>query len=181
VSRGAWVLKNLLGTPPPAPPPGVETNLEQSAAPGTADLPLRARLERHRADPSCSACHTIIDPLGFALENFDLIGQWRDTDSGQPIDASAELWDGTHINGPSELRAALVERKNLFVTHAVEVLLTYALGRALEPTDMPAVRRIVREAAEDGYRFSSLVLGVTDSVPFTMKMKVLLETESTGA
>jgi hypothetical protein len=158
----------------------VETNLDQSAAAGTADLPLRARFERHRADPSCAACHAMIDPLGFSLENFDLIGQWRGTDSGEPIDTSAELWDGTQINGPSELRAALLERKNLFVTHAVEVLLTYALGRPLEPTDMPAVRRVVREAADDGYRFSSLVLGVTDSVPFTMKVKAPLQTESTG-
>jgi hypothetical protein len=180
VSRGAWVLKNLLGIPPPSPPPGVETNLDQSAAAGTANLPLRARFERHRADPSCAACHAMIDPLGFSLENFDLIGQWRGTDSGQPIDASVELWDGTSINGPSELRAALVERKELFVTHAVEVLLTYALGRALEPTDMPAVRRVVRGAAEDGYRFSSLVLGVTDSVPFTMKVKAPLQSESSG-
>ncbi len=100
VIRGAWVLRNLLGAPPPSPPPGVETNLEQSAAAGTANLPLRARLERHRADPSCASCHSLIDPLGFALENFDMIGAWRTLDHGEPIDARAELWDGTQLDGP---------------------------------------------------------------------------------
>jgi mono/diheme cytochrome c family protein len=174
VIRGAWVLRNLLGAPPPSPPPGVETNLEQSAAAGTQDLPLRARLERHRADPSCASCHSLIDPLGFALENFDMIGAWRTLDHGEPIAAAAELWDGTPIDGPIDLRAALLERKQLFVTHAVEMLMTYALGRALEPTDMPAVRRVVREAAAGDFRFSALALGVADSVPFTMKMKAPL-------
>jgi hypothetical protein len=169
VIRGAWVLRNLLGAPPPSPPPGVETNLEQSAAAGTGDLPLRARLERHRADPSCASCHSLIDPLGFALENFDTIGAWRTLDHGQPIDAAATLWDGTPLDGPASLRLALLERRELFVTHAVEMLLTYALGRALEPTDMPAVRRVVRGAAADDYRFSALALGVAASTPFTMK------------
>jgi mono/diheme cytochrome c family protein len=169
VIRGAWVLRNLLGAPPPSPPPGVETNLEQSAAAGTGDLPMRARLERHRADPSCAACHALMDPLGFALENFDTIGAWRALDHGQPIDAAAQLWDGTQLNGPASLRGALLARKELFVTHAVEMLMTYALGRALEPTDMPAVRRVVRAAADDDYRFSALALGVAASTPFTMK------------
>ena len=173
VIRGAWVLRNLLGAPPPSPPPGVETNLEQSAAAGTGDLPMRARLERHRADPSCAACHALMDPLGFALENFDTIGAWRTLDHGQPIDAAAQLWDGTQLDGPASLRAALLQRKELFVTHAVEMLMTYALGRALEPTDMPAVRRVVRDAAADDYRFSVLALGVAASTPFTMKVKAL--------
>jgi hypothetical protein len=176
VIRGAWVLRNLLGAPPPSPPPGVETNLDESAAAGTQDLPMRARLERHRADPSCAACHSLIDPLGFALENFDMIGAWRDADQRQPIDAAAQLWDGTAIDGPADLRAALLERKRLFVTHAVEMLMTYALGRALEPTDMPAVRRVVREAEAEDYRFSALALGVAASVPFTMKAKTPLPT-----
>jgi hypothetical protein len=169
VIRGAWVLRNLLGAPQPSPPPGVETNLEQSAAAGTGGLPMRARLERHRADPSCAACHSLMDPLGFALENFDTIGAWRTLEHGQPIDAAAQLWDGTQLNGPASLRTALLAREELFVTHAVEMLMTYALGRALEPTDMPAVRRVVRAAADDDYRFSALALGVAASTPFTMK------------
>lgn len=171
VIRGAWVLRNLLGTPPPSPPPGVETNLDESSAAGTAGLPLRARLERHRADPGCASCHAMIDPLGFALENFDPIGGWRETDNGVPVDTSGALWDGTRIDGAADLRAALLERRELFVTHAAEMLLTYALGRALEPTDMPAVRDVVRAAAKDDYRFSALVLGIAESVPFRMKTK----------
>jgi hypothetical protein len=180
VIRGAWVLRNLLGAPPPSPPPGVETNLDESAAAGTENLPLRARLERHRADPSCAACHSLIDPLGFALENFDMIGGWRALDKGEPIDARAELWDGTEVDGPADLRAALLQRKQLFVTHAVEMLMTYALGRALEPTDMPAVRRVVREAAAEDFRFSALALGIADSVPFTMKVKAPLPAATAG-
>jgi hypothetical protein len=179
VARGAWVLRNILGAPPPSPPPGVETNLDESTA-GTVQPPLRQRLEQHRADPGCAWCHALIDPLGFALENFDMIGQWRAADNGAPIDAAAELWDGARIDGPAELRAALIERKHLFVTHAAEMLLTYALGRALEPTDMPAVRQIVRAAAAEDYRFSALVLGISDSVPFTMKAKAPLQTDSGG-
>jgi len=158
----------------------VETNLEQSAAAGTGDLPLRARLERHRADPSCASCHAVIDPLGFALENFDMIGAWRTVDHGEPIDASGELWDGTPIDGPDDLRAALLERKELFVTHAVEMLMTYALGRALESTDMPAVRRVVRAAEAEDFRFSALALGVAASVPFTMKLKAPLSNDAVG-
>ena len=180
VIRGAWVLRNLLGAPPPSPPPGVETNLDQSAAAGTANLPLRARLERHRADPSCASCHSLIDPLGFALENFDMIGAWRTLDHGEPIDARSELWDGTKLEGPTSLRAALLDRKELFATHAVEMLMTYALGRALEPTDMPAVRRVVREAEAEDFRFSALALGVAESVPFTMKVKAPLPAAAGG-
>jgi len=180
VIRGAWVLRNLLGAPPPSPPPGVETNLEQSAAAGTANLPLRARLERHRADPSCASCHSLIDPLGFALENFDMIGAWRTLDHGEPIDARSELWDGTRLEGPTSLRTALLDRKELFATHTVEMLLTYALGRPLEPTDMPAVRRVVREAEAEDFRFSALALGVAESVPFTMKVKAPLPAAAGG-
>jgi len=172
VSRGAWVLENLLGTPPPAPPAGVETNLEPTAASGPDATSLRQRLERHRADPGCASCHALIDPVGFALENFDLIGRWRETDGREPVDASSTLWDGTAIDGPDGLRAALLERKELFVTHAAEKLLIYALGRPLEATDMPAVREIVRTAARDDYRFSALVLGVVESVPFRMREKM---------
>lgn len=172
VSRGAWVLENILGTPPPAPPAGVETNLDITAADGPDPTSLRARLERHREDPSCASCHALIDPIGFALENFDLIGEWRDFDEGEPVDATTTLWDGTAINGAAGLREALLSRQDLFATHATEKLLTYALGRPVEATDMPAVREIVREAAGSDYRFSSLVLGIVESVPFRMKAKV---------
>jgi hypothetical protein len=172
VIRGAWVLENILGTPPPAPPPGVETDLNETAATTVNAETLRQRLERHRTDPSCSACHALIDPIGFALENYDAIGAWREADSGQLIDASTTLWDGTEITGPSALREAMLARKELFALHATEKLLTYALGRALEASDMPAVRQIVRDSRDVDYRFSSLVLGIVESVPFRMKVKL---------
>jgi len=171
VSRGAWVLENILGTPPPAPPEGVETNLEPTAASGPDLTSLRQRLEAHRSDPGCASCHALIDPVGLALENFDLIGEWRDTDGREPVDASTTLWDGTEIDGPADLRQALLGKQELFVTHATEKLLTYALGRPLEATDMPFVREIVRAAEADEYRFSALVLGIVDSVPFRMREK----------
>jgi hypothetical protein len=180
VGRGAWVLENILGTPPPAPPPNVERNLEPTAAAGPAATTVRARLERHRADPGCASCHAVIDPVGFALENFDMIGRWRETDGHNPVDASSTLWDGTEIDGPADLRAALLRRRGLFVTHAAEKLLTYALGRPLEATDMPAVREIVRGAADDDYRLSALVLGIVESVPFRMREKAVPAIESEG-
>src|SRR5690606_16520806 len=181
VSRGAWVLENLLGTPPPAPPAGVETNLEPTAASSPDPTSLRQRLERHRSDPSCASCHALIDPIGFALENFDLIGRWRETDGRVPIDASSMLWDGTEIDGPASLRAALLDRRELFVTHATEKLLTYALGRPLASTDMPTVRDITRAAADDEYRFSALVLGIVESVPFRMREKAAAANRSAAS
>jgi hypothetical protein len=181
VSRGAWVLENILGTPPPSPPAGVETDLNETAAVGSEPTSLRQRLERHRSDPSCASCHALIDPLGFALENFDLIGKWRTTDGGQPVDPTARLWDGTEISGPADLRRALLDRHELFALHTTEKLLTYALGRALEPTDMPTVREIVRAGAADDYRFSSLILGIVESVPFRMKRKMPMPSTVGGA
>lgn len=180
VRRGAWILENILGTPPPAPPPGVETNLE--VAEGAGDMPatVRQRLQSHRENPDCAACHNLIDPLGFALENFDLIGQWRDVEAGQAVDASGQLWDGTALNGAAGLRAALLERREMFALHATEKLMTYALGRAVEPVDMPSVRGVVRAAAESEYRFSDLVLGIVESTPFRMKIKALGQAEVTG-
>ena len=171
VIRGAWVLENLLGTPAPDPPPGVETDLDQVAAAAAGPETLRARLERHREDPSCGACHALIDPIGFALENFDPIGAWRESDEGHTIDASTTLWDGTPIAGPGQLREALYERRDMFALHATEKLLTYALGRPVEAADMPAVREIVRRARDADYRFSAIVLGIVESVPFRMKVK----------
>lgn len=169
VVRGAWILENLFGAPPPSPPPGVESNLDDAAAAAVSSL--RERLQQHRRNPTCASCHSIMDPVGLALENFDLIGGWRTEDSGQPIDATGVLTDGTPITGPLDLRDALVAHTDSFVTVATEKLMTYALGRSVEYYDMPAVRRIVRDAASDDYRFSALVNGIVTSVPFQMRIR----------
>jgi hypothetical protein len=128
-------------------------------------------MEQHRAKPSCNACHGVMDPLGFALENFDAIGEWRskDRDAGTPIDASGKLVDGTAVNSPADLRKALMKRPEQFVQTMTEKLMTYALGRRVEYYDMPAVRAIVRDAARDNYRFSSIVMGIVKSAPFQMR------------
>ena len=170
VTRGKWVLENLLGAPPPAPPPGVETNLDEMPDAQEATS-LRERMEQHRTNPVCASCHSIMDPIGFTLENFDLVGKWRDYDGATPIDASSELVDGTRLEGPASLRGALLDRSDAFASTAVEKLLTYAIGRAADYYDMPAVRSVVREAAGTDYRFSSLVLGIVRSQPFQMRMK----------
>jgi hypothetical protein len=165
VIRGKWVLNNILGTPPPEPPPNVPALVDKKTQAKTATM--RERMAQHRANPSCSACHNLIDPAGFALENFDAIGRFRQVDeSFNAIDASGVLPDGTKFNGAAELRAALVRRPERFVTTATEKLLTYALGRGLEYYDMPAVRRIVRSAAADNYKLQSIVVGVVTSYPF---------------
>jgi mono/diheme cytochrome c family protein len=165
VSRGKWILENLLGTPAPIPPPGVDTNLDKDGA-AAATATLRQRLEQHRSNPVCASCHKIMDPIGFALENFDLIGAWRDVDGAGRVDATGQLVDGTPLNGPADLRRALLSRSAAFVTTAVEKLMTYALGRPLRYYDMPAVRAIVRRAAGSDDRFSSLVLGIVESEAF---------------
>jgi hypothetical protein len=170
VVRGAWILENILGVPPPKPPPGVETNLDPK--PGDAKFAtLRGRLEQHRSDPVCASCHKIMDPIGFALENFDLVGKWRDTEGGAPIDAAGVLVDGTKLDGPASLRKALLSRPDAFVTTLTEKLMTYALGRGLQPYDMPTVRSIVAHAEQEEYKFSALVLGIVRSTPFQMKLK----------
>ena len=166
VLRGKWVLENILGAPPPPPPDDVPA-LDENA-PGGPHRSVRERLEQHRANPVCASCHARMDPLGFALEGFDGVGRWREADGGAPLDTSATLPDGTAFDGPAELRAALAERREAFVRTVAARMLTYALGRGLEAHDRPAVRRIVREAAPD-YRWSSLVLGIARSVPFTMR------------
>jgi mono/diheme cytochrome c family protein len=169
VKRGKWILENLLGAAVPQPPPGVETNLTESTGPGSTPTSVRQRLERHRANQSCAACHAVMDPVGFALEPFDLIGKWRDTDGGIPVNASGRLADGTALDGPRSLRNALLERREAVAGAAIEKLLTYALGRRVEYFDMPAVRRIVRDAGRTDYRFASLVAGIVKSAPFQMK------------
>jgi hypothetical protein len=171
VKRGQWILENVLGTPPPPPPEGVETNLDETAPLGAAPTAMRQRLERHMSDPACAACHNLMDPIGFALENFDFTGRWRDADAGGAVDAHGVFIDGSEIDGPAGLRRVLLEREERFVATFVEKLLTYALGRTLEASDMPAVREIVRGAAEDDYRFSALVIGVANSVPMRMRIK----------
>ena len=170
VVRGKWILENLLGAPPPQPPPGVETNLEKDPA-QVKVTSLRQRLEMHRASPQCASCHRLMDPIGLALENFDHTGKWRTLDGKAPIDASGQLADGTKVNGPESVRRALLARSDVFVTVMAEKLLTYATGRALRPQDMPAVRSIVRAAASDTYRFSSLIAGVVMTPQFQMRTK----------
>ncbi|RYG83787.1 DUF1588 domain-containing protein, partial [bacterium] len=167
VMRGAWVLESLLGAHVPAPPPGVEADLKEP--PASAPKSVRERLVSHRANPSCASCHQIMDPLGFALENFDLLGRWRTTDAGTPVNARDTLVDGTTIDGVGDLRNVLLSHSQSFVTGFSEKLLTYALGRRLEAPDQPAVRRIVESARGNDFRFSSIVMGVVGSVPFQMK------------
>jgi hypothetical protein len=165
VIRGKWVLNNILGAPPPDPPPDVPALSEQRTQ--TKAPTMRERMAQHRNNPACSACHTMIDPAGFALENFDATGKWRLVDeSFNPIDASGALPDGRKFDGVAELRAALSARPERFVHTLTEKLLTYGLGRGLEYYDMPAVRRILKDAAPDGYRMHAIVVGVVKSYPF---------------
>jgi mono/diheme cytochrome c family protein len=166
--RGKYLLENILAAPIPPPPPNVPA-LDESAGKDGKPRAVREMLELHRANPACASCHKSMDPLGLSLENFDAIGQWRTTDAGSAIDASGVLLDGTKINGPRELRQALVAKKTQFVTAVTEKLLTYALGRGLEYYDAPAVRAIDRIAAADGYRWSSVILATVKSAPFQMR------------
>jgi len=165
--RGKWLLENILAAPVPPPPPDVNTNLDETAA-GPA-VSVRAMLERHRTNPTCASCHARMDPLGFSLENFDAIGQWRTVDGQSPIDATGVLLDGTAVNGPASLRRALVAQKEQFVRTVTGKLLTYALGRDMEYFDAPAIRGIVRAAAADDYRWSATMLAIVKSTPFQMR------------
>ncbi len=164
VLRGAWILDSLLGTPPPPPPPDVPA-LEEDK-PGAPAKTVRARLTQHRANPVCASCHSRIDPLGFALENYDVLGRWRDTEADQPIDASGELSDGTKINGPDALRQALMDRKDLVIRNLTNRMLGYALGRGLTLEDSCAVDQIVAEVRDNGYKAQSLIAAIVTSVPF---------------
>jgi len=169
VLRGEYVMRNIIGVPPAPPPPEVETDLDSVAA--GQNLTVRERLAIHRESPSCNGCHGVMDPLGFALENFDVDGTWREVDreSGRPIDASGLLPDGSEIAGPDALREALLARPEQFVQTFVEKLLAYALGRETQWYDMPAVRAVVRDSADQDYRFSDVVLGIVQSAPFTTR------------
>jgi hypothetical protein len=170
VQRGKWVLENVLGAPPPQPPPGVETNIDGDGVKAKATT-LRQRMEQHRSNAACASCHRLMDPIGFALENFDHAGRWRALDGQAPIDASGQMVDGSRLDGAGSLRRTLVARADLFADVAAEKLLTYAVGRALRPQDMPAVRAITREAAPGRYRLSSLILGVVRTPQFQMRTK----------
>ncbi len=177
VLRGAWVMDTLFGTPPTAPPPGVEQFPEHE--PGKTLPTVRERLEMHRQQKSCNSCHGVIDPLGFALENFDVVGAWRDLDldAGERIDARGQLASGVEVDGPSQLAAAILSRPEMFVQAFTERLMTYALGRPLRAQDMPAVRQIVRDAAREDYRLESLVQGIVTSDAFRKRRPPAVEPE----
>jgi hypothetical protein len=168
VLRGKWLLSNILGTPPPPPPPNVPSLKEDGEV---RNLTMRERMEQHRRNPVCASCHSRMDPLGFALENFDAVGKWRTTVGADNtrIDASGTLPDGSQFDGPAELRKVLLSKQDEFVSTVTERLLTYALGRGVEYYDQPAIRKILREAAGSDYRWSSLVLGIVRSTPFQMR------------
>ena len=169
VIRGKWILENVFGAPPPPPPPNVP-ELKDERDPRKV-LPMRERLAAHRANPACAGCHAQMDQLGFALENFDAIGEWRDIyTSGAKVDASAQLPDGAKFNGPAELRKVLMSHSDQFLTTMTEKLMVYALGRGLEAIDAPAVRKIQRDATRDNYRFEALIQGIVTSTPFTMRL-----------
>jgi hypothetical protein len=166
--RGKWLLENILGAPVPPPPANVNTNLDET---GKAQKPtsVREMLEHHRANPACASCHARMDPLGFSLENFDAVGQWRTKDGEAAINASGVLLDGTRVDGPAALRQALLDKKQLFVKTVADKLLMYAVGRQMEYYDAPAVRAILRTAAANDYRWSSTILAITKSEPFRFR------------
>jgi hypothetical protein len=166
VLRGKWILENIMGTPPPPPPPNVNTNLPQDVAEPKS---LKQLMEQHRASPTCASCHRVMDPLGFALENFDGVGEWRTKDRSGPIDATGQLADGSRVDGPVSLRKALLKKPDMFARVLTEKLMTYALGRGIEYYDEPTIRGIARGAAKQGYRFSSIVAGIAKSPAFQMK------------
>jgi hypothetical protein len=168
VLRGKWVMEVLLGTPPPPPPPDVP-DLDASTKPvaeGGRTLSVRQRMEEHRSNPACRSCHRVMDPLGLALENFDVDGSWRIRDNGVDVDPVGTLYDGTTLRGPADLREALLNRPDALLRNFTEYLMTYALGRRVEPSDMPQLRAIVRDAGRSGYRFSAFALGVVQSPAF---------------
>jgi hypothetical protein len=165
------MLENLLGAPPPPPPANLEgAGVLKETAAGVKPQTMRERMEEHRKNPACAGCHKSMDPLGFALENFDAVGKWRSSEGGVAIDASGSLFDGTPVDGPGTLRAALISHREQFVETVAEKLMTYALGRGVEYYDSPALRQIVRGSAVTDYRWSSMILGIVRSVPFQMRL-----------
>jgi mono/diheme cytochrome c family protein len=169
VQRGKWILTNLIGMPPDPPPPGVP-ELKAHADAGKITS-LRERMEEHRKNPACAGCHRVMDPIGFSLENFDAVGQWRTSDEGAKIDPAGVMFNGSKIDGPVSVREILMAKPDIFTGVFTEKLMIYALGRGVQYYDMPTVRAIVRDAAHNDYRFSSIVLGIVKSTPFQMKVK----------
>jgi uncharacterized protein DUF1588/uncharacterized protein DUF1585/uncharacterized protein DUF1592 len=169
VLRGKWVMEVLMGTPPPPPPPDVPPLDETAEARNGRMLTTRERMELHRANPTCNACHRFMDPIGLALDNFDVTGQWRVRENGMPLDTKGVFYDGTPVTNPAELLVALMNRPVPLLRTFTENLMAYALGRRVEYFDQPAIRSIVRAAAEHEYRFSSFVLGIVKSDAFQMK------------
>jgi hypothetical protein len=179
VLRGKWLLNNILGLPVPPPPPGVDTNIEDR--PGAASRSIRERLTEHRKNPSCNSCHVSIDPLGFALENYDVIGGWRTVDElGHAVDPSGVTVNGTRIVGLQGLRSLLLDNPEQFPRTVTEKLMAYALGRRLEYYDMPAVRKVVRDAGTQEYRWSAIVLGIVKNANFLTR-SAAPAAESSGA
>jgi hypothetical protein len=189
VRRGKWVLENLLGAPPPPPPPDVPS-LKENEVGSRKVLSMREQMEEHRKSPACASCHRVMDPIGLALENFDALGRWRTNEpwmltvedqkwrpneASAPIDAKGSLPDGTAFVGPAGLKAALLAQPEQFVSTVTEKLMVYALGRGVEYYDRPAIRKIVAASARQDRRFSSIILGIVNSVPFQMRMKVAIE------
>ena len=166
VIRGKWILENLIGTPPPPPLPDVPALKDNTVS---ATLSVRERLAEHRANAACASCHNLMDPVGFSLENFDAVGRWRTAEEGKPVDASGGLPDGSKFIGIAGLEEGLLKRPEVFVGTLTEKLLTFALGRGVEHYDGPAIRKIVRDAQAADYRFSSIIVGLTSSTPFTMR------------
>jgi hypothetical protein len=173
VYRGKFVLATFLNTPPPPPLPNVPALEEAAKGAKAAPKTVRETLELHRSSPVCASCHRIIDPPGFALENFNSVGQWREkTENGAAIDTGGVLADGTKVNGPVALRNAILSRPDAFMTVLTERIMTYALGRGIEPSDMPVVRSIVRKAGQGNYRLMSIVQSIVESEPFQMRTRL---------
>jgi hypothetical protein len=169
VIRGKWILSNILGVPPPSPPPNVPVLKERSGVGQGGSM--RERMAEHRANPACAGCHQLMDPVGFAMENYDAVGRWRAAEDGKRVDASGGLPDGSKFEGVRGLQQALLSRPELFAGTLSEKLLTYAIGRGVEDYDAPAIRGVVREAGAQDYKFSAVILGIVKSAPFQMRSR----------
>src|SRR5690606_7418016 len=180
VLRGKWVMEVLLGSPPPPPPPNVPLLEETADAKDGKLLTTRERMELHRANPTCNACHRVMDPIGLALDNFDVTAQWRERENGVPLDTRGDFYDGTPVTSPGELAAALLKRPTPLIRTFTENLLAYSLGRRAEYYDQPTIRAIARTAAENDYRMSSFILGVVKSDAFRKKQVEPALTETAG-
>jgi hypothetical protein len=176
VMRGKWIMEVLLGSPPPPPPPNVPALEATNASSGGKLLSTRERMEEHRKNPACVSCHRVIDPLGLALDNFDVTGKWRIKDNEVPVDSAGVMYDGTRIEGPAGLRAGLLKHQDVFLQTFTENLMTYALGRRVEPYDMPMVRAIVKQASKADLHFSSFILGIVNSAAFQRRAGEAVQT-----